>query len=102
GGNDRISAHAERGEAVVLNAPPGYGVWPFVAMLLAIAFCPLWVPHGWEPNRNKFIVAAALGLPVLAVYGVNHPAVLLHTAEDYVSFIVLLAGLFVVSGGILL
>jgi Na+/H+ antiporter NhaD/arsenite permease-like protein len=71
-------------------------------MLLAIAVCPLWVPHWWEPNRNKFIVAAALGLPVLAVYGVNHPAVLLHTAEDYVSFIVLLAGLFVVSGGILL
>jgi Na+/H+ antiporter NhaD/arsenite permease-like protein len=77
-------------------------VLPFVAMLLAIAVCPLWVPHWWEPNRNKFIVAAALGLPVLAVYGVNHPAVLLHTAEDYVSFIVLLAGLFVVSGGILL
>ncbi|HXD99277.1 MAG TPA: sodium:proton antiporter, partial [Candidatus Acidoferrum sp.] len=81
---------------------PVYGVLPFVAMLLAIAVCPLWVPHWWEPNRNKFIVAAALGLPVLAVYGVNHPAVLLHTAEDYVSFIVLLAGLFVVSGGILL
>jgi Na+/H+ antiporter NhaD/arsenite permease-like protein len=73
-----------------------------VAMLLAIAVCPLWVPHWWEPNRNKFIVSAALGLPVLAAYGVYHPGALLHTAEDYVSFIVLLAGLFVVSGGILL
>jgi Na+/H+ antiporter NhaD/arsenite permease-like protein len=71
-------------------------------MLLAIAICPLWVPHWWESNRNKFYVAAALGLPVLAVYGVRHPASLLHAAVDYVSFIVLLAGLFVIAGGILL
>jgi Na+/H+ antiporter NhaD/arsenite permease-like protein len=71
-------------------------------MLLAIAVCPLRIPHWWEPNRNKAIVAAALGLPVLAVYGVRHPATLLHTGLDYVSFIVLLAGLFVVTGGILL
>ncbi len=73
---------------------------PFAAMLLAIAVCPLWVPHWWEANRNKLIVSAGLGLPVLAVYGVGHPAALLHTAQDYVSFIVLLAGLFVVCGGI--
>jgi Na+/H+ antiporter NhaD/arsenite permease-like protein len=77
-------------------------VLPFVAMLLAIAVCPLWLPHWWEAHRNKLIVSAVLGLPVLAMYGVRHPATLLHTAEDYVSFIVLLAGLFVISGGILL
>jgi Na+/H+ antiporter NhaD/arsenite permease-like protein len=71
-------------------------------MLLAIAVCPLWVPHWWESNRNKLLASAALGLPVLAFYCLRHPAVLLHTAVDYVSFIVLLAGLFVISGGILL
>jgi Na+/H+ antiporter NhaD/arsenite permease-like protein len=85
-----------------MTAPPIYGVLPFAAMLLAIALCPLWATHWWESNRNKLIVAAALGFPVLAVYGVRHPAALLHTAEDYVSFIILLAGLFVISGGILL
>jgi Na+/H+ antiporter NhaD/arsenite permease-like protein len=71
-------------------------------MLLAIAVAPLWVPHWWEPNRNKLFASAVLGLPVLAAYGVRHPAALLHTAQDYVSFIILLAGLFVISGGILL
>jgi Na+/H+ antiporter NhaD/arsenite permease-like protein len=86
----------------VTIAPPVYSVLPFAAMLLAIAVCPLWVPHWWESNRNKFIASAALGLPVLAVYGVRHPAALAHAAEDYVSFIVLLAGLYVISGGILL
>jgi len=83
-------------------APPVSFVLPFVAMLLAIAVCPLWVPHWWESNRNKFFVSAALGLPVLAVYGVRHPAALAHTTADYVSFIILLAGLFVIAGGILL
>jgi len=92
----------ERGEDDTLSAPPLYGVLPFAAMLLAIAVCPLWVPHWWESNWNKMLASAALGLPVLAFYGVRHPAALLHTAEDYVSFIVLLAGLYVISGGILL
>ena len=92
----------ERGEDDALSAPPLYGVLPFAALLLAIAVCPLWVPHWWESNWNKMIASAALGLPVLAFYGVRHPAALLHTAEDYVSFIVLLAGLYVISGGILL
>ena len=84
------------------TAPPVYTMLPFVAMLLAIAVCPLMVPHWWESNRNKLVVSAVLGLPVLAVYGVRHPAALAHTAIDYVSFIVLLAGLFAIAGGILL
>jgi Na+/H+ antiporter NhaD/arsenite permease-like protein len=90
------------GEDDVLSAPPLYSVLPFAAMLLAIAVCPLWVPHWWASNRNKLIASAVLGLPVLVFYGVRHPATLVHTAEDYVSFIILLAGLFVISGGILL
>ena len=84
------------------TVPPLYFVAPFVAMLLAIAVCPLWVPHWWEPNRSKFIVSTVLGFPVLVFYGIWHPAALVRTTEDFVSFIVLLSGLFVISGGILL
>jgi Na+/H+ antiporter NhaD/arsenite permease-like protein len=86
----------------VTLAPPVYSILPFAVMLLAIAVGPLWVPHWWESNRNKLIASAVLGLPVLAFYGVRHPGALFHAAEDYVSFITLLAGLFVISGGILL
>src|ERR1700675_5002933 len=71
-------------------------------MLLAIAVCPLRAPHWWEPNRNKFLVSALLGAPIFALYLAHAPGVLLHMAEEYVSFIVLLAGLYVISGGILL
>jgi Na+/H+ antiporter NhaD/arsenite permease-like protein len=79
---------------------PLYTVVPFVAMLLAIALLPLWLPHWWEPNRNKLLVSLVLGLPILALYAVRRPGALLSMAEEYVSFIVLLAGLFVISGGI--
>jgi Na+/H+ antiporter NhaD/arsenite permease-like protein len=89
-------------EDPALSAPPLYSVLPFVAMLLVIAVCPLWVPHWWESNRNKLLASAVLSLPVLAFYGLRHPATLAHVAADYVSFILLLAGLFVISGGILL
>ena len=82
--------------------PPLYSVLPFIAMLLAIAIGPLWVPHWWESNRNKLIASALLGVPVLLFYALRHPEALAHTAVDYVSFIVLLTGLYVISGGILL
>jgi Na+/H+ antiporter NhaD/arsenite permease-like protein len=77
-------------------------VFPFVAMLLAIAVCPLRVPHWWESNRNKGVVALVLGAPILVLYLVHDPAALGHMVTDYVSFIILLAGLYVISGGILL
>ena len=63
-----------------VGAPPVYTIAPFVALLLAIAVCPLWLPHWWESNRNKMAVSAALGLPVLALYAVRRPGALLSMA----------------------
>jgi Na+/H+ antiporter NhaD/arsenite permease-like protein len=71
-------------------------------MLLAIALGPLWVPHWWESNRNKLLVSLVLGAPVLALYLWREPGALAHMATEYVSFIILLAGLYVIAGGILL
>ena len=75
---------------------------PFVGLLLSIAVLPLAAPHFWESNLRKLGVCALLGAPVLVLYLRAHPASLVHAAGDYVSFIVLLGGLFVISGGILL
>jgi Na+/H+ antiporter NhaD/arsenite permease-like protein len=69
-------------------------------MLLVIAIAPLAAPHWWESNRHKLVVAALLGVPVLIYYLARQPGALVHMAEDYVSFIVLLASLYVISGGI--
>jgi Na+/H+ antiporter NhaD/arsenite permease-like protein len=82
--------------------PPLYTTLPFVAMLLAIAVFPLWIPHWWESNRNKSLVAIVLGAPILVLYLRREPRALLHMTEEYVSFLILLAGLYVIAGGILL
>ncbi len=79
---------------------PLYTVAPFALMLLVIAIFPLALPHWWEPNRNKLVVAGLLGLPVLWLYLGRRPHALLETGEEYFSFILLLASLYVISGGI--
>ncbi len=81
---------------------PLYAVLPFVAMLLAIALFPLWRPHWWESNRRKLVVSAILGAPVLVLYLARQPGALVHMAGDYVSFMILLSGLYVIAGGVLL
>src|SRR5712692_3140472 len=84
----------------IAHAPAVYTIVPFVAMLMAIAICPLRFPHWWESNRNKFIVSLVLGAPVLVLYLRREPGALVHMALEYVSFIILLAGLYVISGGV--
>jgi Na+/H+ antiporter NhaD/arsenite permease-like protein len=83
------------------SAPPVYTVVPFIGMLLGIALVPLAAPEWWRHNRNKAVVSVVLSLPILALYLGRHPDALLHTLADYVSFVVLLGGLYVIAGGIL-
>ncbi len=75
---------------------------PFAVLLLLIAVMPLMYPHWWEKNRNKAIVAAVMSLPVFIYLLLEIPEELLITFKDYISFIILLASLFIISGGILL
>jgi Na+/H+ antiporter NhaD/arsenite permease-like protein len=105
-------------------APDGAGhpvphvLWslPFGLLLLAVAVLPV-VPvaqHWWEQNRTKLFVGLALGAVVLVYYGFRGfgyqdappgaptvRAVLEHAIlRDFVPFIALLAGLYVISGGL--
>ena len=41
-----------------------------------------------------------LGLPIATLYLLRDPAALIQVTEEYVSFIILLAGLYVISGGL--
>jgi len=91
------------------EAPIGQGlsivaILPFVLLLIGIAVLPLAHERWWAGNRNKGIVAAVLAVPVAlyltAVWGAEGRHLLAETLLDYVSFIILLAALFVISGGI--
>ena len=79
---------------------PLWSVLPFAGLLLAIALFPLVSPSIWVRHYGK--VCLAFGLPVAGYFLLHAPGTLLHTALEYVSFLVLLASLFTISGGILL
>ncbi len=79
---------------------PIWSVAPFGAILLGIAVLPLVAGRFWERNANKALVSVALGAPVVAWIAAYDRTVLLHTAHEYVAFIVLLGSLYVIAGGI--
>lgn len=84
---------------------PMWAGLPFVGILLSIAFFPLLIPHFWHHHFPKVSLAWALIFIVpftfiyksLAIYEILHIYLI-----DYFPFIILLWGLYTVSGGILL
>ena len=77
-------------------------VAPFAMLLLGIAIMPLAAPHFWESNLRKLGVSLVLGLPVAALYLLQAPHALAETSRDYLSFMILLGSLYVISGGVLM
>jgi len=77
-----------------------WSVLPFAGLLLSIALVPLISPRFWARHFGK--VSLAFGAPMAAYFLFVDPVELLHTALEYVSFIILLGSLFTISGGILL
>jgi Na+/H+ antiporter NhaD/arsenite permease-like protein len=85
------------------------GFWtlaPFACMLLTIAILPLTHGRWFDGHHNKGIVAFVLGAPtviyLIARFGHAGLDLAAETAQEYVSFIVLLVALFTISGGIFL
>lgn len=83
-------------------APPAWLVLPFVVLLGMIATGPLFYADFWHHHYPK--VAVGLGLLVAAYYlfVLGDGASVHHAVAEYLSFIALLAALFVASGGILI
>jgi Na+/H+ antiporter NhaD/arsenite permease-like protein len=83
---------------------PLWSIIPFAGILLSIAFFPLLAPRFWHHHYPKISAAWALALavPFLLGYGYLAWEEIAHIyLIDYVPFIILLWGLFTVSGGIL-
>ncbi len=73
---------------------------PFPLLLLTIAIFPLVNHRLWEKNSTKAIVAGIFGIPAAIYIAVTDLHSLVHTTEEYISFISLIVSLFIVSGGI--
>ena len=75
---------------------------PFGIMLLSIAVAPLIAPRWWDKNLNKLLYTLLIAIPtaiLLVRHGLDEP-LMEQILDDYIPFIVLLATLFVVTGGI--
>lgn len=83
---------------------PGWSVLPFAGILLSVALGPMVSVHKWEEHMGKVSLLWALLfiVPFWAACGAEKAAyhVLHMYALDYIPFLVLLTGLFVVAGGI--
>lgn len=81
-------------------------VWglPFAAMLLSIALLPLLLPALWHHHYGKIALVLALFYIAPCVIWIGADVALstvMHAViEEYIPFILLLAALFVVAGGI--
>ncbi len=77
---------------------------PFVGFLAVIALAPLVAPRWWHSNRNKALLALVASLPVLWLLGISlgEPGrvVLTEKIGEYLTFIVVIGALFVITGGI--
>jgi Na+/H+ antiporter NhaD/arsenite permease-like protein len=88
---------------------PTWALGPFVGLLAAIALLPVLAEDFWHKHPRKALVVVLFAIPV-AVYllamdwttGRPGTAALLGGLREYLSFIVLLASLYIVSGGILI
>jgi Na+/H+ antiporter NhaD/arsenite permease-like protein len=85
---------------------PIWSVIPFVTLLLCIAIMPLFAAHWWEKNhhQNKAIIAGVLAAIVVGYLlyagGERGAEALEHVVLEYISFIILLGSLFLITGGV--
>jgi Na+/H+ antiporter NhaD/arsenite permease-like protein len=79
-----------------------WAVAPFVLMLLSLSVLPMLVPHWWESNVNRAKVAGILGLPTALRVLQTAPQRAQETLHEYLSFILVLGTLYVVSSHIVL
>ena len=94
---------AEEGDALGATLALWW-VIPFAGILLSIALFPLIAPHFWHHHFPKISAGWALlfAIPFVYQYGGHAWHEIFHIyLLDYIPFIILLWGLFTISGGIL-
>lgn len=81
-------------------APPPWILAPFVILLGAIAVGPLLTPRLWHDRYHIFSVCMSAIVFVYYLVGRREAAPLIHSLQEYISFMALIGSLFVVTGGI--
>lgn len=72
----------------------------FIGLLLSIAIFPLVNSEWW--GKKYGYVSFAFAIPAIIIVISKDWHLLLHTMEEYISFIILLGSLFIIAGGIVI
>ncbi len=94
------SAHAAALSAEPTVTPPIWLVAPFVVLLLLIATGPLFFPHHWHRHYPKYAVGLGAVVALYYVVALEAPMAVFYAVEEYLSFLALVAALFVAASGI--
>ena len=97
-------AHAEEAAPAAANEhgprPPVWLVLPFAILLIMIATGPLFYPHHWHHHYPKYAVGLGLFVSLYYIFGLGSTTPVVHAIEEYLSFIALVASLFIAASGI--
>ena len=80
--------------------PPVILVLPFVIILLLIAMGPLFFAHHWHLNYPKYAVGLGLIVGAHYLFAMGTFVPMEHAIAEYISFIALVASLFLAASGI--
>ena len=94
---EAVDSHDEQGPL-----PPIWMVLPFVAILLMIATGPLFYAHHWHHHYPKYAVGFGLVVAAYYIFVLDTVVPIEHAVSEYLSFIALVASLFVAASGVFL
>ena len=89
----------QRHEAAI---PPIWLLAPFIILLLMIATGPLFYGHHWHHHYPKYAVGLGVIVTLFYIFVLHDPTSMMHALAEYLSFIALVASLFVAASGIFL
>jgi len=99
--SEDASQEAEHGEDHG-PLPPVWMVLPFVIILILIATGPLFFPHHWHRFYPHYSVSLGVFVAIYYVFVLNSALPIEHALIEYLSFIALVASLFIAASGIYL
>ena len=82
--------------------PPLWLVLPFLTLLIMIATGPLFYSHHWHKHYPKYAVALGAFVAIYYLFVLGSSTPMVHALAEYLSFIALVASLFIAASGIFL
>lgn len=82
--------------------PPTWLILPFALLLIMIATGPLFYPHHWHHHYPKYAIGLGLFVSIYYVFVLGSGTPVVHAIAEYLSFIALVASLFIAASGIFL